>query len=245
MPTAIRQFVSANRAGGHQCFRIGRASYGFQFHLEADRDTVAAWLSDRRAREWRLAPFDWYNICDMEIRPPNPAPRDRRGRHSRPGLEKFPPPDIMARHFPPTAERVAILGGDALLLDPEGVPPHWDLRRFGETDVESFLEEIDFVVYFTHPLWRESFGRAIAEAIAAVKVVITDPATASSFGPAVVASDGTDVDAIIAGFVADPARYAAFVHAAQDWLAGLAPGPVARHLLSGLDRLGDAPDDRL
>ncbi len=28
----------------NQCFKVGRASYGFQFHLEADTSTVAAWM---------------------------------------------------------------------------------------------------------------------------------------------------------------------------------------------------------
>ena len=61
-----------------------------------------------------------------------------------------------------------------------------------------FLSGIDFFVYFTNPNWRESFGRVIAEAIAAGKLVITDPGTAATFGDAVVASDGADVDGIIA-----------------------------------------------
>ena len=32
--------------------------------------------------------------------PPTAAPRDRRGRHSRPGFEKFPPLETMLAHFP-------------------------------------------------------------------------------------------------------------------------------------------------
>jgi glycosyltransferase involved in cell wall biosynthesis len=90
---------------------------------------------------------------------------------------------------------------------------------FGSTDVDAFLAGIDFFVYFTHPALRESFGRVLAEAIAAGKLVITDPGTAETFGPAVVASDGQDVDRLIRGFVADPARYQAFVQDAQARLA--------------------------
>lgn len=202
----------------------------------ANRRTVAAWLA-QTGSGWRLAPFDWFNVCDMPLRPPTERPRDRRGRHSRPGPEKFPPLATLLRHFPPAAERSAILGADQFLAGPDSPPAHWQLSRFGAMDVARFLDGIDFFVYFTHPLWRESFGRAIAEAIAAGKVVITDPATAEGFGPAVVASDGDDVDAIIAGFVASPERYAATVLAAQDWLARFRPEAFAPHVLAGIERL--------
>ena len=202
----------------------------------ANRETIAGWTHGTTA-DWPVAPFDWANICDMALHPPTPMPRDRRGRHSRPGFEKFPPVETMLRHFPPHAERVVILGADALLLGPQAIPGHWDLRRFGATGVERFLEEIDFFVYFTHPLWRESFGRVIAEAIAAGKVVITDPITARSFGPSVVASEGDDVDEIIAAFLAAPQRYGAFVRAAQAWLAGLGPERFRARIEAGLAAL--------
>ncbi|MFO4987299.1 hypothetical protein RCK87_26505, partial [Salmonella enterica subsp. enterica serovar 1,4,[5],12:i:-] len=80
------------------------------------------------------------------------APRDRRGRHSRPGFEKFPGLDTLRALFPPHAEHCAILGADTLMLDPEAVPPHWTLLRFGAMPVAEFLATIDFFVYFTHPL---------------------------------------------------------------------------------------------
>ena len=185
-----------------------------------NRRTVEDWLAPR-CSGWRVTPDDWFNIVDFTPHPPTAAPRDRRGRHSRPGPEKFPPIEALARQFPPHAEACIILGGDGLLLEREGLPRHWDVRPFGATAVERFFEEIDFFVYFTNPRWRESFGRAVAEAIAAGKLVIADPGTAEGFGPAVVASDGTDVDRIVAELIAEPARYQAFVRAAQAWLAGL------------------------
>ena len=145
-------------------------------------------------------PDDWPNICDQPFLAPTPTPRDRRGRHSRAGFEKFPPLAALRAQFPPQAERCAILGADTLLLDRESMPPHWQLLRFGAMPVPDFLASIDFFVYFTHPLWRESYGRAIAEAIAAGKLVITDAATAEPFGPGVVTDTGTGdgIDRIIA-----------------------------------------------
>jgi hypothetical protein len=200
-----------------------------------NRDATTEWLAGRSSG-WDLAPFDWFNIVDMPMRPPATAPRDRRGRHSRPGFEKFPGLAAMRRQFSPQAERVVLLGADHLVGE-EGVPPAWDIRRFGETDVDRFLSEIDFFVYFTNPLWRESFGRVVAEAIAAGKLVIADPATAASFGPAVVASDGDDVDDIVARFVADPSAYAAFVAAAQDWLGRFSPARFVTSALGGVRQL--------
>ena len=199
-----------------------------------NRRGVETWLQQTGA-PWEATPFDWFNICDMPIRPPTERPRDLRGRHSRPGLEKFPPMEVMLRHFPPHAEGVVILGGDGFLSEPDSVPAHWDLRRFGETDVTRFLEEIDFFVYFTHPLWRESFGRVIAEAIAAGKMVLTDSATAESFGPAVVPTDADEVDGTIARFLAEPAQYVAFVEEAQDWLLRFRPEAFRSTVFAGLE----------
>jgi hypothetical protein len=196
-----------------------------------NRRTVQTWLA-REGSGWPLADADWPMVFDPELTPPTRAPRDRRGRHSRSGLEKFPPIETMLAHFPAHAERCAILGGDGYLRDPSTAPAHWELLRFGEADVADFLAGIDFFVYFTHPLWRESFGRVIVEAIAAGKVVITDPGTAEAFGEAVVASEGSDVDRIIEGFIADPRRYVSFVHRAQRRLSEFRPATFAERVKS-------------
>ena len=42
----------------HQAFRVGRASYGFQFHLEADSATVGEWIA--RFRGGRFANYEGY-----------------------------------------------------------------------------------------------------------------------------------------------------------------------------------------
>jgi len=184
---------------------------------QSNRRTIAAWFAGPGldAGAWDIAPVDWFNICDFAPVPPSAAPRDRRGRVSRPGFEKFPDMSAMQVHFPAHAERCAILGADTFLLPGSAPPGHWVLLPFGSADVPSFLATIDFFVYFTHPNCRESFGRVIAEAIAAGKVVITDRSTAESFGSAVIASDGNDLDRIIGGFVSSPQRYRTFVRAAQ------------------------------
>lgn len=211
----------------------------------ANRAGVLAWTA-AHGGAWPVAPGDWFNILDLPLAPPNPAPRDRRGRHSRPGFEKFPPLARLARQFPAHAESCAILGADGLMLEGETPPRHWRLYRFNEIEPARFLAGIDFFVYFTNPLWQESFGRVIAEAIAAGKVVITDPATAEVFGDAVIADPeegrGDNLDRVIAGFVADPARYQRFVRSAQASLARFRPEAFARRFLARLDAESEVAD---
>ncbi|CUJ93260.1 hypothetical protein RUE5091_01315 [Ruegeria denitrificans] len=172
-----------------------------------NRRTVTDWLSSTRvARQWRVFDQDWFNICQTEVEPPCESPRDRRGRHSRPGFEKFPSMSDLDRCFPKSSESNVILGADALLS--AGVlRAHWTLLPFDAINVDEFFGMIDFYVYFTAPTWQESFGRVVAEALAAGKVVLTNPATGATFGDAVLTCDPGDVDGIISDLVAEPQRY--------------------------------------
>lgn len=209
-----------------------------------NRRGVAAWLAQSR-RKWRMTDFDWFNICDFEMVEPVCEPRDRRGRLSRAGYEKFPALSVMTTHFPAHAECCKILGADSFMSDPGAVPEHWELHRFGSRPVDEFLSEIDFFVYFTHPGWRESFGRVIAEAICAGKVVITDPGTAEIFGDAVVASTGEDVDDIIARFISKPASYTRFVRRAQSIIKGFDARHFASSVVGGVESLKGISHDLL
>lgn len=201
----------------------------------SNRRGVQAWLSGSQ-RAWGVTPFDWFNICDFTLVDPVNEPSDRRGRMSRPGWEKFPDTALMAAHFPFGSVN-RILGGDSYLTDPSRLPLHWDVMPFGAEDVSAFLASIDFFVYFTNERWRESFGRVIAEAIAAGKVVITDPATGENFGGSVITSDGTDVNAIIHSFISDPAKYAAFVRRAQQGLSRFGQEEFLKTVLGGAVKL--------
>ena len=185
-----------------------------------NRRTVEAWLSANPRPRWEVAGFDWFNICDFEMTAPVAVPADRRGRVSRPGFEKFPKVEDLRAAFPPHAERNALLGADALLREGADFGPNTTLLPFGAEEVERFLEGIDFFVYHTSPGWTESFGRVIAEAIAAGKVVITDPAIATSFPGMVVPAAAGDVDGVIGSFLSGERPYAEFVRQAQIRLAG-------------------------
>jgi hypothetical protein len=129
-----------------------------------------------------LAPFDWFEHLRL---PDRAEPTSRRRATAAAGIPA--PASRSSRRSPsmtgalsrPSAERCAILGADGYLREPDDAAAALARPALRlEMPVERFLEEIDFFVYFTHPLWRESFGRVIAEAIAAGKLVITDPCTA-------------------------------------------------------------------
>ncbi|SPH23321.1 hypothetical protein DEA8626_02385 [Defluviimonas aquaemixtae] len=188
-----------------------------------NRATVEEWAARHGLPSgWDILPEDWINICDFDMAPPTDRPRDRRGRHSRPGPEKFPKPATLDLIFPSHAEANVILGADMLIAGQE-THPHWTLHPFRGLDVARFFEMIDFMVYFTAPGWRESFGRVLAEGIAAGKVVISDRETAAGFDGAVIGAEPEEVDGIIRLFIAEPERYISHVRSAQTVLSRFSP----------------------
>ena len=221
------------RPGGAEGFDVGHC-----LDLVAARTAAAARGCSRRSRRrtarpsrpgspsgrpaaGRLAGDDWPNIVAHRRAEPTAAPRDRRGRHSRPGFEKFPPLADLRAQFPAHAERCAHPRRRHAAARPRRrCRRTGSCYRFGAMPVDGLPRRAS-TSSSTSPTrcWRESFGRAIAEAIAAGKLVITDPATAATFGPGVIADDGSGVDAIVAAHVADPRRYAAAVRRAQADLA--------------------------
>ena len=200
-----------------------------------NRSTVSNWVAENPLpANWDVLGLDWFNICDFDMISPTKSPRDRRGRHSRAGMEKFPGLAEMDRCFPEHATNV-ILGADLLLT--EGVQrPHWEMYPFQGLGVAQYFELIDFMIYFTAPTWRESFGRVLAEGIAAGKVVISDPGTASVFAGGVVAAEPEEVDRIISEFIADPESYIRQVRQGQAALAGYSSSEFQKRFLSVVEQ---------
>lgn len=185
-----------------------------------NRQTVLAWAAAHTAaaRPWAVAPEDWFNICATGAATATPRPRDRRGRHSRAGLEKFPPLADLDLTFPASAEMNVILGADTLMsAGPQR--PHWALFPFHGIEIEQYFEMIDFMVYHTAPTLRESFGRVLAEGIAAGKVVVADPDTAQVFGDGVIPARPAEVADVIARHIEAPTRYAEQVARGRTMLA--------------------------
>ena len=191
---------------------------------ELNRSTVDIWMAgSEQANNWQVLQGNWFNICDFEVQEPCDAPRDRRGRLSRAGYEKFPPLNDLELCFPKHAECNIMLGADCL-LDVAADYPHWDILQFASIGVPDFFEKIDFFVYYIAPTLQESFGRVVVEAIAAGKLVITDAATASGFDGAVIASNAQNVSGVIAHYIDNPAEYKNQVLLAQSVL-GRFSGP--------------------
>jgi len=200
-----------------------------------NRQTVNHWLNaNPEAAHWSVLQDDWFNICEFAILPPTATPSDRRGRHSRPGPEKFPGLSDMDLCFPKAAQANVILGAD-LFLNDKLDRPHWKMTPFGGLEVAQYFEMIDFMVYFTAATLRESFGRVLAEAISAGKIVISDPETGSVFQGAVVPARPGDVDDIIAKFIQEPTLYRDQVIKGQKCLAKFSAGAFQQFFLSSVD----------
>ena len=221
--------------------KIAAASFARRYLLAPvsayNSQTVTSWLANKDT-DWTLAPALWPNICNLPMTAPSAAPADRRGRHSRAGAEKFPPRTILDMLFPAHADANVILGADHLIEDEP--PAHWELYPFGRLSLADFFAKIDFFIYFTNPFWRESFGRVIAEAIAAGKLVITDEGTAKVFGQGVLVADPADVNGLVAAYCAEPEAYQQTVRAAQASLAAFSPNAFLQNVRVNLDAVGAA-----
>lgn len=206
-----------------------------------NRATIMDWIDQNPTGfHWSVLDQDWFNICDFSHQIPTGDPKDRRGRHSRPGVEKFPAPTDMDLCFPEHAKTNVILGGD-LFIRSKINRPHWTLYPFNGLELDEYFKQFDFMVYFTARTWHESFGRVLAEAIAAGKVVISDPSTASTFGNAVISSAPSGVDNIIENFVHHPQKYQEHVTNAQARLGQFTPAAFEQRFLSAIKQSPGMP----
>lgn len=188
-----------------------------------NRQTITDWQTAHgQLDRWSVLDLDWFNICDFPLIDPISDPQDRRGRHSRPGFEKFPQHAVMDQCFPVHAKSNVLLGADAFVDDPIA-PSHWQIHPFRSLNVETYFNMIDFMIYFTAPTFRESYGRVLAEAVAAGKIAISDPDTASAFGGAVHSATPSEVDGIIQYYVSNPKKYVQDVRSAQKKLKHFSP----------------------
>lgn len=77
LPDKAVRLVSGS-AVANQCFRIGRAAYGMQFHFEASLDVVETWLAEFPDVAERMAPAGWLDGYH-EIAARHAAEADRAG----------------------------------------------------------------------------------------------------------------------------------------------------------------------
>ena len=168
------------------------------------------------AGELEVSREDWHNVLDpaewATARSGVRGPRPVLGRHSRPHYRKWPASaeDILAAYPEDPFFDVRILGGADVPARTLGrVPANWTVRAFNEVPAVTFLEELDFFVYFHHAGLTEAFGRAILEALATGAVVILPHHFEALFGAACRYATPEEVAGLVRSLSADPAAYQA------------------------------------
>ncbi|MDN3240454.1 glycosyltransferase [Glycomyces tritici] len=195
-----------------------------------------------------LADFDMPGILDTAaIAPARTGFRSVLpvvGRHSRDDRTKWPTAADLPRIYPGDGRwDVRIMGGagSVAAITGEDPPAAWTCYGFDETDVESFLYQLDFWIYFPHPKQYEAFGRAVLEALAAGCVAILPPRFEPTFGDAALYCEPSEVVDLVNGLYADPERFLARSALAQQRVRERFSHDAYRRLVAGL--LDDTPAD--
>jgi len=193
-----------------------RSAFGGSVLLAPVSAVVRASLPRHLPKNSTLLPEDWHNTIDLadwprrELRPVAfPA---RIGRHSRPHPQKWPDTLRQAKLcYPPDGDRyeILMLGGSEILDEHYGdIPDNWDLMPFSFDGIPTFLQSLDFYVYFHSDTWSEAFGRAILEALATGLVTILPEHFKSLFGDAALYTSPSRVKQLVDRYIADPDLYA-------------------------------------
>ncbi|WP_205328042.1 glycosyltransferase [Glycomyces sp. YM15] len=163
-----------------------------------------------------LADFDMPGILDeAAVAPARTGFRSVMpvvGRHSRDDWTKWPTAEDLPLVYPGDGRwDVRVMGGvsSVAVITGEDPPSAWTCYGFDETDVDSFLYQLDFWIYFPHPRQYEAFGRAVLEALAAGCVTILPPHFEPTFGDAALYCEPPEVVGLVDGLYADPQRFLA------------------------------------
>ncbi|WP_198587223.1 glycosyltransferase [Glycomyces xiaoerkulensis] len=188
-----------------------------------------------------LAGFDMPGILDeAHIAPPRRGFRSLLpvvGRHSRDDLTKWPVAEDLFKVYPGDGRwDVRIMGGvkSVRRLTGEEAPAEWTCYNYNETDVDSFLYQLDFWIYFPHPRQYEAFGRAVLEALASGCAVVLPPRFEPTFGDAALYCEPAEVVDLVDAHYADPERFAARSALAQQRVRERFSHDSYRKLVTGL-----------
>jgi UDP:flavonoid glycosyltransferase YjiC (YdhE family) len=186
------------------------------------RDNLQTFFPDMQ----NVSSEDWTDIIDVEAYSVDRSRyRDKVpviGRHSRPGDEKWPATaaDMLAAYPARDDLRVRMLGvGPKVDRLVATIPANWELFHFGDLETRHFLSSIDFWVYFHDPAWVESFGRAIAEAMASGAVTLLPGHFEKSFSEGAIYCEPSDVLDIVDRLYSKPREYREWSNRARRTIA--------------------------
>lgn len=155
---------------------------------------------EQRSFPCALTNMDWTGVIELG---PAPRPRDWSetrnpviGRHSRPDRLKFPatPDEFLAAYPDDPRVSVEFMGFPQECADMLPVRPgNWRIHEFGAMPPAQFLSRLDAFVYFHHTRWREAFGRAALEAMAAGVPTVLPRYMRSTFGEAAIYADSSEI----------------------------------------------------
>lgn len=162
----------------------------------------------RLAEDWTNVIFvdDWGHARDRLL-----GTKPIIGRHSLARVEKWPESlETIRQAYRPGGDITVRMMGvhDSVIKRVGGVPPNWKVMTINEIPVREFLAGIDFFVYYHHPDWIETFGRAPAEAISAGCVAILPPYFEATFGPAAVYCEPSEALPTVERIAASPHEFA-------------------------------------
>ena len=152
----------------------------------------------------RMTHEDWPNAFDVSDWVPRReklrSPTLTIGRHGRAHPDKWPATGAeIAMSLPASATtRISVMGADPAFLKDKGVDiSEWSVLAFNEKPVADYLDGLDVFSYHHSPLWVESFGRTIAEAMLMGVRCLLSPALKPTFGPHALYGSPAEVPAIL------------------------------------------------
>jgi hypothetical protein len=152
----------------------------------------------------KMTTQDWPNAFDVSAWIPRREKLQSQtltiGRHGRAHPDKWPSTgEEIALSLPSgPATKISVMGADPAFLQDKGVDTSdWSILAFNEQPVPDYLDALDVFSYHHSPLWVESFGRTIAEAMLMGVRCVLSPALRPTFGSHALYGNPAEVPAIL------------------------------------------------
>ncbi|MEO0466066.1 MAG: glycosyltransferase [Pseudomonadota bacterium] len=162
----------------------------------------------------RLTREDWpntFNTTDWTpARKKLSGPQLTVGRHGRPHPEKWGETGAEITASLPSNDntKIRVMGSGPDFFAQMGVDTQgWDVLPFNGEPVPAFLDRLDVFSYFYDPLWTETFGRTVAEAMLMGARCILPRSLEPTFGPHAIYCRPADVADVLQSIRADLAGH--------------------------------------